>query len=94
MAPCGQKKGEHAAKSMDGAQESENMQDALEDAYAAWEAAEFAAALASLDRDDYAGRLRLVVDTYRRRFSPAYFAGSTVARWAAGLDGQQNGRQG
>ena len=70
---------------MGGAQESENMQDALEDAYAAWEAAELAAALASLDKDDYSGRLRLVVDTYRRRFSPAYFAGSAAAKWASGM---------
>ena len=74
--------------------ESGNMQDALEEAYAAWEAAELDAALANLDKSDYAGRLRLLVDAYRRRFSPAYFAGSAAAQWAAGLDGQQNGRQG
>ena len=64
---------------------TDSAQDALEDAYAAWEAAEFAAASASLDESDYAGRLRLAADAYRRRFSPAYFAGSAVARWSAGL---------
>ena len=49
---------------------------AMDDAYAAWEAAEAAA-----DDTTTAEGLRRAVARYRARFSPAYYAGSRMRHW-------------
>ena len=54
--------------------------EAMDDAYAAWEAAEAAAE----DVTTAAG-LRRAVARYRARFSPAYYAGSRMRHWENAL---------
>ena len=54
--------------------------EAMDDAYAAWEAAESAAE----DVTTAAG-LRRAVARYRARFSPAYYAGSRMRHWENAL---------